>query len=72
MEDPVSARELSKQSGAFQGKPELGNEVDKTHCSNPGEADRIHPPRPQDDVTENLPGDGVSIGLAQAEPAELE
>lgn len=73
MEDPVSARELFKQSGAFRGKPELGNEVDKTHSSNHGEEDRTIPPSTQDNVGEDsLPGDRAPVGLFHADPAELE
>lgn len=73
MEDPMSARELFKQSGAFRGKPELGNEVDRTNSSNPGEVDRTIPPSTQDNVAEDSsPGDRASMGLGHADPAELE
>lgn len=73
MEDPVSARELFKQSGAFRGKPELANEVNRAHSSNPGEADRNIPPSTQEDVAEDsLAEDRASTGLGHADPAELE
>lgn len=72
MEDPVSAGELFKQSGAYRGKPELGSEADKTHGANPIEVDRILLSS-QDNVAENSsPGDRNSNTLGHAHPAELE
>lgn len=70
MEDPVSAQELSKQSGAFRGKPELGNDAAKIHSSNPEEEDRIIPPTSQDD--DSAPGDRAQITSGPVSPAELE
>lgn len=73
MEDPVSARELFKQSGAYRGKPELGSEVDRTQSSIPDEEDSMIPSSTQDHVAEDsLPGDRDSNGLGHAYPAELE
>lgn len=73
MEDPLSARELFKQSGAYRGKPELGDEVDKTHVRNPDEADMIVPPGTQSHIAqEPLPGERDFNGLGQPYPAELE
>lgn len=82
MEDPVSARELLKQSGAYRGKPELGSEVDRTQNNKPDEADRILPSSPQDRIAEDSsPGHRGFHGLGHAYsddrlghvyPAELE
>lgn len=67
MEDPVSARELFKQSCAYRGKPELGSEVDRTHGSNPDEAGGILPSSTQDHVAEDLlPRDKDFNGLGHA------
>lgn len=72
MEDPVSAQELSKQSGAFRGKPELGNEAAGTRSSNP-EEDRIIPSTCQDDIAEDsAPRDTACIVSGRASPADLE
>lgn len=73
MEDPVSARELFKQSGAYRGKPELGSEVDTTHGRNPDDADIILPSGTPSHIAEDsLPGDRDVKGLGHAYPAELE
>lgn len=73
MEDPVSARELFKQSGAYRGKPELGNEVDDIQRSNPGEPERMPPHSTQDLVVEeSLPGERNGNALGHADPVELE
>lgn len=73
MEDPVSAQELSKQSGAFRGKPELGNDAAQMHSSNPEEEDRIIPPTSQDDsADDSAPGDRAEIRSGPVSPAELE
>lgn len=73
MEDPVSAQELCKQSGAFRGKPELGNEAATTRSSNPEEGDRTIPPTSQDDIAEDsATRDRACIVSGRASPAELE
>lgn len=73
MEDPVSARELFKQSGLYRGKPELGTEVDELKQSNPGEADMIKPTDTRDIVAEHsLSGNRNAHELRHADPVELE
>lgn len=72
MEDPLSAQGLLTQSGAYQGKPELGSEVNKPCEGNPDNADTTISPIIEDRSAEGpSPGDETFSVPASAEPAEL-
>lgn len=73
MEDPLSAQTLFTQSGAYRGKPELGNEVNKPGLENLDNADtNLSPISNDQSAAGSLPGDrNISVPGA-AHPAELE
>lgn len=73
MEDPVSAQELVKQSGAYRGKPELGNEVSETWDSNTGEMSATGLSITRDQALASpLPVNESGGTLARGQLAELE
>lgn len=73
MKDPLSAQTLFTQSGAYRGKPELGNEVNRPCLENLDNADTNFSPICNDQsAAGSSPGDRIISVSAGAHPAELE
>lgn len=73
MEDPLSAQTLFTQSGAYRGKPELGNEVNKSGLENLDNADtNLSPTINDQSAAGSPPGDRIISVSGGAHPAELE
>ncbi|KAI3391523.1 hypothetical protein diail_7185 [Diaporthe ilicicola] len=67
MEDPVSTMELQKQSGAYQGKPELGTQVNKLYNSKIPEDNVTSPSATQDESLANPSLSKRESGMIAAE-----
>lgn len=73
MEDPLSAQTLFTQSGAYRGKPELGNEVNRPCLENLDNADTNFSPISNDQsAAGSSPDDRIISASVGAHPAELE